>query len=482
MPAKLTIEEMREIAQSRGGECLSDEYVNAHTKLRWKCAAGHEWEAPPMRIKNAGGWCPQCAGETRREQSSTRLTIEIMRQIASSRGGECLSGTYASAHSKLRWKCAEGHEWEATPSNIRNNKSWCPACVGVAKLTIESMREIARAHGGKCLSETYVSVKTKLRWKCVEDHEWEAIPSHIKGKGSWCPICAGKAKHTIEEMHELAISRGGECLSDEYVDANTKLRWKCAKGHKWEAVPSSVKNQGTWCPVCGGSQKLTIEEMHALASVRGGKCLSDEYANMHTKLRWRCAEGHEWDAASGHIKHRKQWCPTCSGTQKLTIEEMHALADARGGKCLSDEYTNAATKLRWKCAKGHEWEAVPGSVRNGNSWCPCCRFKNEQVCRETFETLTQKNFAKCKPKWLQGLELDGYCEELGIAFEYQGEQHYEIVAHWHKNGEEDLKAQQARDAKKEHLCDENWITLIVIPCTVKNKRVFIDHELGLLLP
>jgi len=51
---------MIELAKKRNGECLSTEYINAHTKLLWKCADGHEWEAKPNNIQQ-GKWCPICA-------------------------------------------------------------------------------------------------------------------------------------------------------------------------------------------------------------------------------------------------------------------------------------------------------------------------------------------------------------------------------------------------------------------------------------
>src|SRR6266568_2413557 len=35
-PTRLTIEEMRQIARDRGGECLSASYVNSQTKLKWR--------------------------------------------------------------------------------------------------------------------------------------------------------------------------------------------------------------------------------------------------------------------------------------------------------------------------------------------------------------------------------------------------------------------------------------------------------------
>ncbi|WP_367804083.1 zinc-ribbon domain-containing protein [Brevibacillus laterosporus] len=55
-------------------------------------------------------------------------------------------------------------------------------------------------------------------------------------------------------MREIAISRGGECLSDQYKDNKTNLRWKCSKGHEWEATPNNIKSKGHWCPICSRNQ------------------------------------------------------------------------------------------------------------------------------------------------------------------------------------------------------------------------------------
>ena len=53
---------------------------------------------------------------------------------------------------------------------------------------------------------------------------------------------------------------------------------------------------------------------------------------------------------------------------------MKDIAKSRNGKCLSPIYKNARTKLLWECAEGHQWEAVPDSVKRG-SWCPKCSYK-----------------------------------------------------------------------------------------------------------
>ena len=56
---------------------------------------------------------------------------------------------------------------------------------------------------------------------------------------------------------------------------------------------------------------------------------------------------------------------------KLTIEEMRMLASVKGGKCLSNDYVNLKTKLIWECSKGHTWEATPANIKKG-SWCRIC--------------------------------------------------------------------------------------------------------------
>ena len=116
------------------------------------------------------------------------------------------------------------------------------------KLTIGKMRKIAKKRGGKCLSDAYVNSKTSLMWECTKGHQWEATPKSIKA-GSWCKVCAGKAKGTIEEMQKIAKKRGGKCLSDAYVNAHRKLLWECNEGHKWESDPNSIK-RGSWCRKC----------------------------------------------------------------------------------------------------------------------------------------------------------------------------------------------------------------------------------------
>ena len=183
-------------------------------------------------------------------------------------------------------------------------------------------------------------------------------------------------------MRALAISRGGALISDYYINNSTKLRWRCADGHEWEATPASVKH-GNWCPLCGDRRAArkrahTIGLMRALAEAKGGVCLSENYDNVKSRLRWRCATGHEWETQASVII-AGHWCPKCASSRlgkeySLTLEEIQKTAKKRGGECLSDSYLNTHQKLRWRCAKGHTWQANSNSIRRG-TWCPTCARK-----------------------------------------------------------------------------------------------------------
>ena len=118
------------------------------------------------------------------------------------------------------------------------------------------------------------------------------------------------------------------------------------------------------------SKRLTIEQMHIFAERFGGRCISTEYATNSTKLHWECKAGHQWLAVPATVR-RGMWCPFCSGNARLTIEAMHHLAREHGGLCLSETYVNTTTALLWQCAAGHQFKVPPKIIRRGHSVPKC---------------------------------------------------------------------------------------------------------------
>lgn len=413
---------------------------------------------------------------------TTKLTLGHAKDMALKKGGRCLSATYTNNEIKLLWQCQSGHEWKTSYNSIRGG-TWCPFCAGKARLTIEKMQGVAKKYGGVCLSSEYKNLRTKLLWQCKEGHEWHAVPHHVN-RGHWCPTCAGVEPLTLEDMKKIAIERGGRCLSKKYVNNRTLLIWECKGGHQWKAQPSNIK-LGNWCKTCAGLDPITIDEMQTISKKRGGACLSEKCTNNRDKLNFRCAKGHEWHAKPAHIKSSNSWCPQCgydtaAEKMKLDISEAHDIARLRGGRCLSEEYKNNRTKLFWECKYGHQWKASIQPIKSGRTWCPVCsnHFVSEEIVREIFENIYKVKFFKSKPKWLRGgkgylLELDGYNEELAIAFEYHGEQHFNADNYHYRFDVDKIGALNKRmetDALKRELCKKNSVRLIEIPYTVKSKN------------
>lgn len=200
---------------------------------------------------------------------------------------------------------------------------------------------------------------------------------------------------------------------------------------------------------------------------KNGECLSTNYNLVHDKLLWKCNYGHIWEASAANIKKGK-WCPECSNNKKLSLQDCIDFAKLKDGYCISNEYINSSSILNWKCKFGHIWKSTFNNIKSKNSWCPTCNVTfGENICRLFFEKFFNKDFIKTKPKWLitelgTRLELDGFNDELNIAFEYHGIQHYIIDGFFIKT-EEQLNKRKNDDLLKIKLCKENNVKLIVIP-------------------
>ena len=194
--------------------------------------------------------------------------LRIAREIAASRGGRCSSGEYIDIFTNMDWECKERHQWRATLNNIKNHNRWCPKCaikIISEKNTLQDglaiARKIAIERGGRCLSNEYISIETKMEWECSKQHRWFAILNSIKNANSWCPICSKiangdkiKTKDGLKIAQQMAQSCGGKCLSLEYIGARYKMLWECAVKHQWYALFYNIQS-GHWCPECGNINK-----------------------------------------------------------------------------------------------------------------------------------------------------------------------------------------------------------------------------------
>lgn len=61
--------------------------------------------------------------------------------------------------------------------------------------TLENMQVIADKIGARCISKTFVSVNSDLKWKCKHGHIWENPPKkYLYGGKFYCPDCKKEGK------------------------------------------------------------------------------------------------------------------------------------------------------------------------------------------------------------------------------------------------------------------------------------------------
>lgn len=102
--------------------------------------------------------------------------------------------------------------------------------------------------------------------------------------------------------------------------------------------------------------------------------------------------------------------------------------------------------------------------------------RGERICCQTMERIYGIPFATVRPAWLINpetgarLELDCYNDELKIAVEYNGEQHYKWPNFLNQTYEQFIN-QVRRDSFKMDICDRNNVYLIVVPYNVPHDMI-----------
>lgn len=313
------------------------------------------------------------------------------------------------------------------------------------------------------------------------------LVEHARKNGGW--NARPEKSAFLNSMRKIVENRGGTLLSRTYVSAKTKLRIRCERGHAFAVTPDNLRH-GRWCPKCKfedhaerqTAKFLSIARLNEIARERfGGSCLAKAPASTHTRVLWKCkVEAHKpFRAAISNVVHQSNWCPECDAVRRKLHPPKPAIArpiveariSERGGRivCIvgGGIWQGLGTRLRVACANAHEWEVDANNLIHAGSWCPYCGPKGERIVRGIFEATFGAKFPKVRPDWLAArtsrkLELDGYCEKLAIAFEYQGPHH--------KN----QATVRATDALKRKACHIHGVTLVDV---VAAKRPFPPQNL-----
>lgn len=294
---------MRQLAEERGGKCLSSSYQNVHKKLKWVCAQGHQWSAAPHKII-IGRWCPTCCGS--RGERICRAYFEQLFQRPFPASKPSWLKNERRNQMELDGYCAPlklAFEHQGKQHGIEVQFFQRPGTGRFAKQQLDDVTKARlcseRGISLVCVPEIptllpVTELRSFIRRECerlgvLVPLSFDSQPVSLVGVYS-----TSLDSERMEELRAIAASRGGRCLAESYSGSATKVQWCCRQGHIWEATPQSVKNEGTWCRSCADGVKIDGDAIIA------GTC-----------KRWRCASGHTFFSVGNAVGHSDRWCPKC---------------------------------------------------------------------------------------------------------------------------------------------------------------------------
>lgn len=257
----------------------------------------------------------------------------------------------------------------------------------------------------------YINSKIKVCIICSKHGEFLQHPhKHLRGQG--CPKCKGekianKKLYSQEKFVSLAIEKHNnkfDYSKVKYITARNKVCIVCPKhGEFWQTPMKHLQGQG--CPMCIQNKPLTKEEfIKKSKKIHNGKYdySNIEFKNMNTKISILCPKHGEFKQKP--IKHIiGQGCPICA--QELCYSETRLFEEL---KKLLPQYTI--------------------------------------IRQQKFPWLTKNK------------SLDIYIEELDLAIEYQGEQHFWPIEYF--GGKNKFIKTQLLDNEKYNECKNNNIKLL----------------------
>ena len=442
-------------AEDAGGSLLSTEYLGSTAFYVWKCAEGHIWEATPTG-QGKTRWCPKCGFATR-ARKKTQTTEEVNLRL--SVRGVKLAGEYDPKIKIQKCICLVCNK-PTTASFTKIPKGYgCKACLRKVqptyrrKKTDDILSELEKYQ--VTLLEDYLGVSKSLRFRCnVCKTDFTTKIDNLRRS----------KKHSCKDSPEEETLRLEKYFSDlnftliaRPMSSDKPCSIICNQcGVKTKILLSAFRKMKLKCRNCSDLAKL--EDIRKIAESKGGELLSTKYLGIKSKYKFKCAEGHIWSALPIGT-----WCGKCKGHGK-GIEDIRAMAKKRGGQLLSEVFIGVDKKYDFKCSVGHSF-TMTFSKMQGGQWCSICSkgSKSEELVRVVMEQIFGVEFKRVRPSWLKNdrnvpMELDGYSQDLKIAFEYQGRQHYETMAFL---VDQDLKRIQQNDKLKAKICKERGVSLFI---------------------
>ena len=166
--------------------------------------------------------------------------------------------------------------------------------MSVKRNTYDDVKQIVENEGYELLSandeivneDGYVWSTTKIKVRCDKGHKYEVVWNNFKNLKNRCKICHEEnRKCTYNDLLEVAKNRGYKLLSKEKdiveedgtIKSTTRIKVKCPKGHEYDVILNSFKNNQPKCKQCYDEEtRYTYEDLKNIVEDMGYELVSEE--------------------------------------------------------------------------------------------------------------------------------------------------------------------------------------------------------------
>lgn len=489
MPTRIPDEEKAAAFANAGLRLLEPIHGDSKTKLHYECQqCGHRDKKNYNSVQTGRG-CPKCA--MREVGEMKRWTLEKAREVFKVVGLTLLATEYKDTDSPLAYVCDKcGHTDKLTPNKAAQGRG-CKAC-GLSRkgsgnrLTREEVEETLKSKSLAWVSGAYETGKSELKVRCEQcGSTFDGCLENLGAAKYPCAHCrvytynggVKPPKYSVEDVAKRFEELGLILLETSYLGFSVPHQYQCKTcGHKNGKRPSDAFYQATGCKKCGQKRvadfhRLTAADCQERFRQRGVAALEIP-TNPNQEVGVRCLTCGREDKMSLAQVERSNPCTTCNPPKYLSVpvSKYHELAKTHNGTLLSKGKTTNHVST-WKCEIGHVFYRSYSSIISNDSFCNVCTAGfQEMLAKVVLEKLFVRPFVKTRIAGSQSvggrtLEVDLYNNDLRLAVEMNGFQHYQPVDFTGKGreaAEKNFAIQQENDRRRAVACEDAGITLVVV--------------------
>ena len=269
---KYTTAEVKKYFADNGCELLEEEYVNSHTRMKYRCKCGNE-SVVNWNNFHQGKRCKKCA--TEKVIQSKKLSFDYVKNYFEEHGCELLERDYMNTNTLLRYRCSCGEESLKTFRDFQKHTR-CAKCFRNNmserfRFNFNYVKKYFEEQGCELLEDSYTNARVPIKYRCVCGKESKICFYSFKA-GNRCKECGNKKSadkqtgrfrdgteltHGLDYAMNFFAKHGCKLLEKRYIKSVAPMKFVCSCGNITQRSLNKFK-KSPYCNRCGFARRSGV--------------------------------------------------------------------------------------------------------------------------------------------------------------------------------------------------------------------------------